>query len=183
MNEPPWLSRQHMLAAEVFGYSYANYEDHLGIGNVRFEELMPDDVDILERAEREGWEVSHLAKALELPEDRVPGFQRAYREAKEIVDAPSLAQFFRRGVLVSIRQAIEEGLGETESIERLATQICYRAADLAFRLDMEGRLLSEYSEELRKETEYDEAYTERLIQQDIEERLSQAHQEEDDSGV
>jgi hypothetical protein len=179
MNETPRLSRKHMLAAEVFGYSYAHYEDHLGISNARFEELMPHNVDILERAERQGWDVARLARALETPEDRVPDFQRAYREAKEIVDAPSLAQSFRRGVRISIQHAVEEGLGETESIERLVTQICYRAADLGFRLDMEDRLLSDYSGELRKETAYDRAYSERQIRREIEERFGQQDAEDD----
>ena len=39
------------------------------------------------------------------------------------------------------------------SIERLVVQICFRAADLAFLLDREGRSLSSYSEVLRRESE------------------------------
>jgi hypothetical protein len=35
--EEPAMDRIHLLAAEIFGYSYANYEDHLGIGNIRFD--------------------------------------------------------------------------------------------------------------------------------------------------
>ena len=38
----PRLSRAQFLAAEIFGYSYANYQDHLGIGNTRYERLMPE---------------------------------------------------------------------------------------------------------------------------------------------
>ena len=171
MNQECWLSRKKMLAAEVYGYSYANYEDHLGIGNLRFEKLMPDDVDILEKAEREGWGSSRLAEALDIPEERVAGFQRSYQEAKEIVDAPTAAESFRRGVRISIQYAIEEGLGDKGSIERLVTQICYRAADFGFRLDMEGRRLSDYSDELREETEYDHEYWQKEIERDIEERL------------
>ena len=168
MSKKPRLTRKQMLAAEVFAYSYANYEDHLGIGNLRFDKLMPDDIDILERAERGKWDAAALAKALDILEERVPSYQDAYREAKEIVDAPTLAESFRRSVRSSIQYAIQQGLGDRGSIERLATQICYRAADLAFRLDMEGQRLSEYSEELRRETKYDEEYRDAEIRRDTE---------------
>ncbi len=57
------LTRKQMLAAEVFGYSYDHYADHLGIGHERFEKLMPDDIDVLEQAEQEGWDAKRLAKA------------------------------------------------------------------------------------------------------------------------
>ena len=171
MRRELWLSRKKMLAAEVYGYSYANYEDHLGIGNIRYEKLMPADMDILERAEQEGWEASQVAVALDMPEDLVAPLQGAFREAKEIVDAPTLAESFRRGVRVSVERAVEEGLSDTGSVERLVTQICYRAADLAFRLDMEGLLLSDFSEELRQETEYDRVYLQKMIQQEVQEKL------------
>ena len=49
------MERKHLLAAELNAYSFANYADHLGIGNNRFEMYMPDEVLLLERAEREGW--------------------------------------------------------------------------------------------------------------------------------
>ncbi len=151
----PYLTRRQMLAAELYGYSYANYEAHLAIGNIRFSRLMPEDVDILERAEREGWGASRIARALEVPEEKVERWRRSYRRAKDIVDAPTLVQSFRRGVRYSIETALEEGLGDKASIERLVTQVCYRVADMAFRLDMAGERLSDYSEELREETEYD----------------------------
>ena len=35
------MTREQLLAAEIFGYSFANDQDHLGIGNVRYEQLMP----------------------------------------------------------------------------------------------------------------------------------------------
>lgn len=33
------MERIHLLAAELYSYSLANYENHLGIGNLRFEQL------------------------------------------------------------------------------------------------------------------------------------------------
>lgn len=69
------------------------------------------------------------------------------------MDAPTPAESFRRGVRYSIQDAIEEGLTDEGDIERLVTQICYRAADLAYLLDLEGDTLSDYSRELRKESD------------------------------
>jgi hypothetical protein len=39
------MERIHLLAAEIFKYSYANYDNHLGI-NERFDRLMPHDAEI-----------------------------------------------------------------------------------------------------------------------------------------
>jgi len=149
------LTRKEMLAAEVHGYSYANYLNHLGIGNIRFEQLMPDDVDTLEKAEKEDWDSSRIAQAIDIEEGKVELWQRLYREAKEIVDAPTSADSFRRGVRVSIRYAVEKGLADEASIERLVTQICYRAADFGYLLDLDKQQLSHYSKYLRVETEHD----------------------------
>ena len=43
------MERIHLLAAEIFSYSYAHYDDHLGI-NERFDTLMPRDAEMLETA-------------------------------------------------------------------------------------------------------------------------------------
>jgi hypothetical protein len=153
----PIMSRRQLLAAETFHYSYAHYADHLGC-NVRFDELMPDDVDTLERAEREGWGDARIAQALEIDEDKARFWCESYRRAKAIIDAPTPAEAFRRGVRFSIQDALEEGLADEGdeqlpvAIERLVVQICFRAADLGFLLDMTGLRLSEYSKELRDES-------------------------------
>jgi hypothetical protein len=151
----PAMDRQELLAAETFHYSYANYDDHLGIGNVRFDKLMPDDVDTLEQAEEEGWDDARLARALEVAEDKVEFWRESYRRAKDVIDAPTPAESFRRGVRYSILDALEEGLADEGAVERLVTQICYRAADLAYLLDREDEILSSYSEELRAESAAD----------------------------
>ena len=149
------MNREKLLAAETFSYSYANYADHLGIGHIRFEELMPDDIRLLERAEREGWSIEKLAKALEVKVEIAEHFRVFYTRAKDIIDAPHAAESFRRGVRYSIMDAVEEGLNNEGDIERLVTQICYRAADLAYLLDLEGKELSDYSEDLRQTTQFD----------------------------
>lgn len=154
-DEHPAMGRRELLTAETFRYSYANYANHLGIGNIRFDKLMPDDVDTLEQAELEGWDDARLAQALDVPEDKVEFWRESYRRAKDIVDAPTPAESFRRGVRYSIQDAVEEGLSDEKAIERLVTQICYRAADLAYLLDLEGERLSTYSQGLRKESAAD----------------------------
>jgi transposase len=146
------MIRKHLLAAELFSYSYANYADHLGIGNIRFEKLMPETFEVLERGVREGWNDSQLAKALEVEEGTVEEWKGHYQRAKEIIEAPNAAESFRRGVRHSIQYQVKEGLKTEEEIEKLVTQICYRAADLAVLLENEKTVLSDYSQELRRES-------------------------------
>lgn len=146
------MNRYHLLAAETYCYSFANYEDHLGIGNMRFEKLMPDTVRVLETAEREGWPVEKVAQKLEWDVERAADFQRRFRRALAVVDAKNAAESFRWSVRHCIEQAIAVGLRDESSIERLVTQICYRASDLSVLLEREGKPLSHYSEELRQET-------------------------------
>ena len=55
------MTREQLLAAEIFSYSFDNYANHLGIGNVRFDRLMPETVRRLARAEAEGWDDQRLA--------------------------------------------------------------------------------------------------------------------------
>lgn len=143
------MNKRMLLAAELNNYSYANYENHLGIGNARFETMMPKEVDILQRAEKEGWASSKIASKLNITEAEVAELQKRYAQAKDIVEAPNPAESFRRGVRYSILAALDEGLKDEDDIDSLVGQICYRAADLAYLLDLEEADLSDYSEELR----------------------------------
>lgn len=146
-DEDEGLDRRSLLAAEIFGYSYDHYEDHLG--NLRFDELMPRQVDTLERAERENWDDARLAATLDRDGQEIPSLRGRYRRAVSIVDAPTPAESFRRGVRFSIQDALEEGLDDEEALERLVGQICHRAADLGYLLEVSGEPLAVYSEELR----------------------------------
>ncbi len=156
----PQLDREQKLAAEVYGYSYAHYQEHLGDspgeGTVRFERAMPEDVSILEQAEQENWETPRLAKALDVPEANVAHYREMYRQAKDIVDAPNPAESFRRGVRHSIQNALSQGLRNATDVEKLVVQVCYRAADLGYLLDVKEQQLSDYSEELRREDMLDD---------------------------
>lgn len=143
------MKRRHLLAAEVYAYSYAHYQDRLG--NPRFSRLMPQDMDVLEKAELGGWPLKRLAKALECSEDEAEHARQAFQRAREVVDAPNPAESFRRGVRQSIEYALEKGLRTPEEVEALVVQVCYRAADLGFLLDQEGSTLSDYSRLLRRE--------------------------------
>jgi hypothetical protein len=102
---PPTMTREQLLAAEIFGYSFANYEDHLGIGNVRYEELMPASAATLERAGRESWPISRLAKELDTDESNARDLLDAYERAAIIVDAENPAESFRNAVRFAIRDA------------------------------------------------------------------------------
>lgn len=141
--------RRYLLAAEIFGYSYAHYAERLFDGHVRFSEVMPRAVPVLARAVREGWDDVRLAKALDVPVEEAESYRQAYCSAREILDAPSPAESLRRGVRQSIRNALQEGLTDESAIEDLVEQICYRVADFIYLVDLEGSNASDYSEELR----------------------------------
>jgi len=149
------MNRRHFLAAELFAYSFDNYESHLEVGNRRFTRYMPADVDRLERADAEKWPDAKIASELDVPVSDVAELKRRFERAKDVVDAPTPAEAFRRGVRYSIMDAVEEGLASADEIEQLVVQVCYRAADLGLLLDLEGSTLSEYSDALRAEPETD----------------------------
>ena len=145
------MNRKHLLAAETFRYSYTHYADHLEARNARFSKYMPDDVATLEKAEREGWDDARLARALDTSEENAQRLREFYREALEIIDAPTPAEAFRRAVRYSVQFALQEGLETEADVEDLVVQICFRAADLGYLLDMTDERLADYSGELRQE--------------------------------
>ena len=155
------MERIHLLAAEIFRYSYANYDDHLGI-NERFDTLMPRDAEMLETALKEDWPIDKVAQQLDVAAEVARKFLIAAKDALEVVDAENPAESFRNAVRQSIKVALEDGLDSPDTIENLVIQICYRVADLGFVLDKKGHNLSQYSRHLRKEpdTEYYEGYFE-----------------------
>lgn len=153
------MNHTQLLAAELFNYSYANYQDHLGI-NERFDRLMPQTVRTLERAEREGWPLDELARELEVEPHHAEDLLKRLQDARSIVEAENPAEAFRNGVRQSIHLAMKLGLESDEDIEKLVGQICYRAADLAYLLKIEGNSLSRYSRHLRRNPDmtYDAKY-------------------------
>jgi hypothetical protein len=155
------MERIHFLAAEIFNYSYANYDDHLSI-NERFDTLMPRDAEKLETALKEEWPIDKVAQELDTSTETAQKLLFSVKEALKVVDAKNPAESFRNAVRQSIEVALKDGLASTEAIESLVTQICYRTADLGFLLDKKGHHLSQYSRHLRKdpETEYYEGYFE-----------------------
>ena len=157
------MDRRHLLAAEIHGYSYANYDDHLGI-NDRFDRFMPEAVDILESAADEAWPIKKVASALGVDLDEAKEALVALERARKVVDAKNPAESFRWAVRLSIEAAIERGLSDSESIDELTTQICYCAADLAFLLEQNGEVLSRYSRHLRREP--DVAYHQGYFEED-----------------
>ena len=145
------MSRLQLLAAEIYAYSYANYIDHLGMGHVRYDNLMPEDAELLERAVTENWELERVAKAMEVKTDVAENLLSAARRALEVVDAENPAESFRNAVRQVVRRAAEEGLENDEAIEQLVIQICYRVSDLAYLLKRDGNPLSRYSRHFRRD--------------------------------
>ncbi len=146
------MERKHLLAAELYSYSFENYRNHLGIGNIRFESLMPQDALLLERAESERWSDERIAKELEVEKDTVPKWRKKIMRAKNIIDADDPAESFRLGVRFSIQDALEIGISSSADIDGLVTQICYRASDILVLLELREESLSKYSDALRQET-------------------------------
>jgi hypothetical protein len=143
------LDRWKLLAAETYSYSYDNYADHQG--NLRFDRYMPDDARVLDRAIRESWPLDRIAKALERPEEEASLLLAAFRDALEVVDAPTPAESFRRSVRQAIKRALVDGINSEEQVEALVVQICYRTADLSFLLRSRDEPLHTYSDLLRRE--------------------------------
>ena len=145
------MKRIHYLAAEIFFYSYDNYAEHLGI-NDRFDRMMPDHARLLEAALDGNFAAKEMAAKLKVTEDNLIELLQRARNARKIVDADSPAEGFREGVKQSIEAALEQGINDEPDIDALAGQICYRTADLSFRLKQNGERLEQYSEELRHES-------------------------------
>jgi hypothetical protein len=144
------MDRTQLLAAELFNYSYANYQNHLG-GNERFDRLMPETVTTLEKAEHEDWPLKQLARELEVETEHAEDLLDRLRKARMVVEAENPAEAFRNGVRQSIELALDLGLENADDVEKLVKQICYRAADLAYLLEVEGSALSRYSRHLRRD--------------------------------
>jgi hypothetical protein len=142
------LDRWKLLAAETFSYSYDNYADHRG--NARFDRYMPDDVRVLDQAVRESWPLDRLAQKLDRSEEEAKIMLGAFRDAVEVVDAPTPAESFRRSIRQVIKRALAEGIKSDEEIEDLVVQVCYRAADLSFLLRSRDEPLHKYSDLLRR---------------------------------
>jgi hypothetical protein len=153
------MDRRQFLAAEIHGYSYDNHHDHLGV-NPRFDRYMPEAVDTLESAAEEAWPIEKVASALGVVINEAKEALVALEKARKVVDAENPAESFCWAVRQSIEAAIEEGLSDPESINRLTIQICYCAADLGYILKQNGEVLSQYSRHLRREPdgEYYEGY-------------------------
>ena len=145
------MTRDQLLAAEIFSYSFPNYAGHLGIGHLRFEKQLPDTARSLARAEKEGWSDERLAKAMEVEVSDVPAWRKRYRDAIEVVDAKSPAEAFRHAVRQSLASEFRRHqIGDAE-LESAVKQVCYRAADLSYLLDQRIEKLSDYSKALRRE--------------------------------
>ncbi|QDV81265.1 hypothetical protein [Planctomycetes bacterium TBK1r] len=141
----------HLYAAEIFGYSFANYRDHLGIGNIRYEDLMPRAAKRLCLAVKENWPLAKVAAEHDVNTDDAASLMQAAKAAIEVLEAPTPAAYFRTSITHLVQQASEKGLNTDDDITRLVTQICYRVSDLSCLLDMEDATLADYCSDFREE--------------------------------
>ena len=88
------LDKTMLLAAEWFKYSYDHYADHVEIGNARFTRYMPDDVNKLLKAEKEGWSDEKIAQELEIKQSDVKIYLEQFQKAKKIVAAVNPSEAF-----------------------------------------------------------------------------------------
>ena len=149
------MTEQEILAAELYNYSYNNYADHIEVGNERFTRLMPETVRKFEAVEREKWSRSRIAEELEIEEKEVDRWLENFKRAKDIVFAKNASESFRCSVKYIVKYALARGLDTDEAVDDLVIQICYRAADLGYLLDLEGKNLSDYSDWLCREKDVD----------------------------
>ena len=145
------LTRIQFLTAEIFSYSYANYANHLGIGHERFERLMPKEAIKLERAVKEGWDISKVAKDLNVDTDTAASLLMQTKDALKVVDAKNPASAFRESIAQIVAKASEEGLDSDSAVSELVTQICYRVSDLRFLLNAAETDLKSLCEEFRRD--------------------------------
>jgi hypothetical protein len=144
------MNRYQLLAAEIYGYTLANYQDHLGLGYLRYEKVMPEVARTLERAATEGWSLERVAGELHTDLNGAAAALAALRHAREVIDAPDPAEAFRAAVRHAIQSAVVQGLEDGEAVDHLVTKICCRAADLAFLLECQRQSLTHYSAQLRR---------------------------------
>ena len=156
----PEISRYHLLAAEIFGYSFANYLEHLELEDEGFETEMPNAARLLERALQENWPAARVGRALfpddPLNEQQTRNLLDSCKNALLVVDAESPAESFRIGVRQSIQEAIADDLNDEQVAEDLVKQICCRASDFAVLLGLLDESILAYSDELRDEAPLDD---------------------------
>ncbi len=147
------LTHRQRIAAELYAYSYANYADHLG--NERFTRYMPDTVDLLERAIKEGWGDQKTATELDMKAEDVPQLINRLADAHKIVDAPNASESFRESVRQQLVELLRDKVTDEEEFEKIVVQMCYCASDLGCLLEWEGKRLVDYSEWLRRTPDCD----------------------------
>jgi len=143
------MNRYRYIAAEMYGYSYDEYQKKLSIGNTRFTKYMPETVEIIEKAVEENWDHEKIARVLEVELKNVPEWIDSFLHAKEIVDSKHAAESFKNAVKRSIIHTLELGLDTETNIDNLVEQICYRAADFGYLLKKEKKHIDDYSRYLR----------------------------------
>jgi DNA-directed RNA polymerase specialized sigma subunit len=143
------MNRIQYLSAEIYGYSYDNYQEKVEMRHVRFTKYMPQTIKILEKAELKPISDADLAKKLEIEIDKIEEWKEVYKSAKMVVDAGNAGDSFKIGIKETVKNFVEEEKMNEEKINELVEQILYRTADFGFLLKRENKEISDYSEMFR----------------------------------
>jgi hypothetical protein len=92
------MTKTHLLAAELYSYSYDNYADHLAVRNVRLTKLMPTDVKKLQRAEAEEWSKERIARQSKIGDEEVDELMECFQAAKKIIFTQNSSETFRQRI-------------------------------------------------------------------------------------
>lgn len=162
------MDRYKLLAAELLGCTYASYKAQVGVGNPKYDRLMPRHARTLEQARQQNWPLEQVAHKLDIDAQQAKTDLEKFDAARKVVDAPNPAESFREGV----RQLLQALCPDAKKLDELVSKVCYRASDLGQLLEQRGETLNRYSLHLRREPgiPYDE-------------RLYQAIDEDDDQTI
>lgn len=146
------MERIQLLAAELYSYSFQNYKNHLGIGNVRFDEWMPRDARATERAFKEGWKAGQLAREIDTEPEHAQILLDRFEDAVEIVDAEKTSGALRNALRQSFEDILADCSVPPEKMEELIEQACYRVSDFLFLLEAREESIQKASDQLREES-------------------------------
>ncbi|MGK7396769.1 MAG: hypothetical protein ACNS62_19490 [Candidatus Cyclobacteriaceae bacterium M3_2C_046] len=137
------MDKYKLLAAEMNGFRYADYYNHLG--NLHFDTILPNEVKRLEKAAQENWSDDQISRELKLDREVARKKLRKYKLAKKLIESPGLAEFLRRSLRETLKTCAS--ISEEEQ-EQMVENICQRMTDLGFMLERRNQQLHELTPDL-----------------------------------
>lgn len=163
------MERYKLLAAELLGCTYASYQAQVGVGNPKYDRLMPRHARTLDQARQQNWPLEQVAHKLDIDAQQAKVDLEKFDAAKKVVDAPNPAEAFREAV----RQLLQPMCADSKKLDELVCKVCFRASDMGVLLEHRGETLNRYSLHLRRDPgmPYDERMYQ-AIDEDADETIS-----------